>query len=90
MDVILVTMGRRARQLLFTLAASVPGISLFVLFPLWRIEHPGDPSLILRSERHLLWNRPLHAHLDAGATIIPVIAIIVVAIALVLVTLNND
>jgi len=83
-------MGRRARQFIYILAGAVPGASLFVLFPLWQIEHPFDASLILRSERHFLWNRPVHAHVDPVAMAIPVIAIVIVAVALFLVALRNE
>jgi len=75
---------------MYILAGTLPGVSLFVLFPLWQIEHPADASLILRSERHLLWNRPAHSHVDAVAMAIPVIAIVIVAIALFSVALRND
>ena len=66
------------------------GAAFFLLFPPWQIEHPGDPSLILGSERHLIWNRPLHAHLDPMAMAIPVIALAVVAIAIVVVTVYHE
>ena len=83
-------MTRRARQFLYILAATVPAASSFVFFPLWQIEHPADPSLILRNERHLLWNRPAHAHVDSIAMAIPVLAIIIVAIALFVVALRKE
>ncbi|HWC19936.1 MAG TPA: hypothetical protein VG498_23180 [Terriglobales bacterium] len=83
-------MTPRARQLMYILAATVPAAFLFVLFPLWQIEHPGDPALILRSERHLLWNRPAHSHVDAFAMAIPVIAVIVVAVALCVLAMRNE
>lgn len=83
-------MTRRPLQLLSIVALSVLGTAFFVLFPPWQIEHPSDSSLVLRSERHLLWNRPLHAHLDPVAMAVPVIAILVVAIAIAVVTVYHE
>ncbi len=75
---------------MYIVAVAIPGVSLFLLFPLWQIEHPADPSLIIRSERHLLWNRPAHAHVDPIAMVIPVLAILIVTAALFVVALRND
>lgn len=75
---------------MYILAGTIPGASLFVLFPLWQIEHPADASLILGSERHLLWHRPAHAHVDPVAMAIPVVAILIVAIALFVVALRTE
>jgi len=69
---------------------SIPSAAFFVAMPQWEIEHPGDPSLILRSERHWLWRPPPHAHLDPTAIVIPVLAIVAVAIALLVVTLYRE
>jgi hypothetical protein len=84
------SMVRRSWQLLSILATTVFGAAFFLLFPPWQIEHPTDPTLVLRSERHLLWNRPLHAHLDPVAMAVPVIAILVVAIAIAVVTVYHE
>lgn len=83
-------MRRRPWQLLLAVILTVLGAGFFLLFPPWQIEHPSDPSLILRSERHLIWNRPLHAHLDPVAIAIPVIAIVVVAIAIAIVIVYHE
>lgn len=69
---------------------SVVSSACFVVFPLWQIEHPGDASLVLRSERHLLWQRPQHAHLDAAAIAFPVLAIAIVATALLALRVHNE
>ncbi|HKR32772.1 MAG TPA: hypothetical protein VJT08_19995 [Terriglobales bacterium] len=83
-------MRRRTLQLLSTVVVTLFGAAFFLLFPPWQIEHPSDPSLIVRSERHLIWNRPLHAHLDPIAIAIPIIAILVVAIAIVVVSTYQE
>lgn len=83
-------MTHRAWRLLSTVALTVFGAAFFLLFPAWQIEHPTDANLIVRSERHLIWNRPLHAHLDPMAIAIPVIAIVVVAMAIVIVTVYRE
>ena len=83
-------MNRRTWQLLSTVVLTAFGAAFFLLFPLWQIEHPSDASLIVRSERHLIWNRPLHSHLDPVAIAIPVIAILVVAIAIAVVTVYQE
>lgn len=83
-------MKRRAWQLFSTVALSVSGAAFFVLFPPWQIEHPSDPALVLRSERHLIWNPPVHSHLDPVAMAVPVIAILVVTIAIVVVTMYHE
>jgi hypothetical protein len=83
-------MRRRSWQLASTVVLTVLGAAFFLLFPPWQIEHPSDPSLIVRSERHLIWNRPLHAHLDPIAIAVPVIAIVVVAIAIAVVTVYHE
>ncbi len=83
-------MKRRTWQLVLTVTLTVFGASFFLLFPPWQIEHPSDPSLIVRSERHLIWDRPLHAHLDPVAIAIPVIAILVVATAISVVTVYHE
>ena len=68
---------------------AVPAALLFILFPDWQIEHPGDPGLVLRSERHLLWHSPAHAHLDPAAMWIPVLAIAIIACALMVLVINE-
>ncbi|HKT23165.1 MAG TPA: hypothetical protein VJR04_01100 [Terriglobales bacterium] len=83
-------MRRRTWPLLSTVVLTVFGAAFFLLFPPWQIEHPSDPTLILRSERHLIWNRPLHAHLDPMAIAIPMIAVVVVAIAIAVVTVYHE
>ena len=83
-------MRRRTWSLLSTVVLTVFGAAFFFLFPPWQIEHPSDPTLILRSERHLIWNRPLHAHLDPMAIAIPMIAVVVVAIAIAVVTVYHE
>ena len=83
-------MSRRALQSIAVLVLSIPAAAYFVLLPQWRIEHPSDTSLILRSERHWLWQAPAHAHLDATAMAVPVIAILVVAIALLVVLQQTE
>jgi hypothetical protein len=83
-------MTRRFRQLLCILAISVPSAAFFVLIPPWQIEHPSDPALILRTERHFLWSAPNHVHLDPVAMAIPVIAIAIVAIALIALAVYNE
>ena len=82
-------MARRAMQSLLLVACSITAAAYFVLFPIWDIEHPTDSSLVLRGERHLLWQGPVHAHLDAAAIAIPVLAIAIVAIALLIVILHR-
>jgi len=69
---------------------SIPAAAFFVVMPQWQIEHPGDSSLILRTERHWLWRAPAHAHLDFGAIVIPVLAVAVVAIALLVVAMYQE
>jgi hypothetical protein len=83
-------MRRRRSQLVVAVVLTALGAGFFLLFPPWQIEHPSDASLILRSERHLIWNRPLHAHLDPVAMAIPVIAIVVVAVAIAVVTVYHE
>jgi hypothetical protein len=83
-------MRRRTWQLVLTVFLAAFGASFFLLFPPWQIEHPTDPALIVRSERHLIWARPIHAHLDPVAMAIPVIAIVVVAIAIAIVTIYHE
>ena len=78
-------MTRRALQSLLIVALSLPLAAYFVVLPQWRIEHPSDSSLILRNERHWIWQAPAHAHLDPSAMAIPVVAIVIVVIALLLV-----
>jgi hypothetical protein len=69
---------------------SVPSAAFFAAMPPWQIEHPGDASLILRSERHWLWRPPAHAHLDPSGIIVPVLAIAFVAGALLAVALYKE
>lgn len=83
-------MRRRPWQILSTVALSLFGAAFFLLFPPWQIEHPSDPTLIVRSERHLIWNRPMHAHLDPVSIAVPVIAIVVVAIAIAVVAFYHE
>jgi hypothetical protein len=83
-------MKRRRWQLFSTVLLTMLGAAFFLLFPPWQIEHPSDPNLIVRSERHLIWNPPIHAHLDPVAIAIPVIAIVVVAIAIGVVTVYHE
>ena len=83
-------MSRRALYTILLVVLSVASSAYFVIFPLWQIEHPGDASLVIRSERHLLWQPPHHAHLDLASIGIPVLAIIIVATALLVVGLRND
>ena len=83
-------MARRTLRALLLLAFSFAAAAYFVIFPLWQIEHPTDSSLVLRGERHLLWQAPIHAHLDAAAIAIPVLAIAIVATALIIVILHSD
>ena len=72
------------------LILSVMSSAYFVVFPLWQIEHPSDPSLLLRAERHLLWQHPQHAHLDPAAIGVPVLAIVIVATALLALALRSE
>ena len=83
-------MVRRNLRALLLLATSFVAAAYFVLFPLWQIEHPTDASLVLRGERHLLWQAPSHAHLDAAAIAIPVLAIAIVATALIIMVLHSS
>lgn len=83
-------MNRRRLRSLLILILAIPAASLFVIFPQWEIEHPGDPGLVLRSERHLLWHAPAHAHLDPAAIWIPVLAIAIVAGALMMLVMTGD
>jgi hypothetical protein len=83
-------MTRRFRQMLCIVVLTVPSAAFFVLMPAWQIEHPSDPSLIMRAERHLLWRPPVHAHLDPVGIAIPVIAILVVAAALLALSIYNE
>ncbi len=83
-------MRRHTWQLASTVALSIFGAGFFLLFPPWQIEHPSDPTLIVRSERHLIWNPPIHAHLDPVSIAVPVIAIVVVAIAIAVVTVYHE
>jgi hypothetical protein len=82
-------MNRRRLRLAMILILAVPAALLFILFPDWQIEHPADAGLVLRSERHLLWHSPAHAHLDAAAIWIPVLAIAIIACALVVLVMNE-
>ena len=82
-------MARRTVQSLVLIVLSFATAAYFVIFPMWDIEHPTDSSLVLRGERHLLWRGPIHAHLDAAAIAIPVLAIAIVATALMIVILHN-
>jgi hypothetical protein len=77
-------MSRRTIQSGLTLALSLPAAVYFILLPQWEIEHPGDSSLVLRNERHWLWQAPAHSHLDPAAMLIPVLAIGIVVLALLL------
>ena len=81
---------RRLRLIGLIAALSIPAAAFFVAIPLWQIEHPGDPSLILRTERHWLWQAPAHAHLELSAIIVPVLAIALVAIALLVVSVYQE
>jgi len=81
---------RRSRWLLLVTVLSILAAAFFIGMPQWQIEHPGDSSLILRTERHWLWRAPAHAHLDFGAIVIPVLAIAVVAIALLVVAMYQE
>lgn len=83
-------MSRRALYRMLLVILSVVSSACFVVFPLWQIEHPGDASLVLRSERHLLWQHPRHAHLDPAAIAFPVLAIAIVATALLALRVHND
>jgi hypothetical protein len=83
-------MSRRALQSILIVALSVPAAAYFVVLPQWQIEHPSDASLIVRSERHWLWQGPAHAHLDPAAIAIPVVAIVIVMIAMLVVTRHSD
>ncbi|HWY70752.1 MAG TPA: hypothetical protein VNX88_18940 [Terriglobales bacterium] len=83
-------MKRRSLSVLLIAILSIPAAAFFIAMPQWQIEHPGDSSLILRTERHWLWRAPVHAHLDVGAIVIPVLAISVVAIALLMVALYQE
>jgi hypothetical protein len=87
---ILLRVKRRSLSVLLIAVLGIPAAAFFVTMPQWQIEHPGDPSLILRAERHWLWQAPAHAHLDLGAIVIPVLAICVVAIALLMVALYQE
>lgn len=83
-------MSHRALYTMLLVVLSVVSAAYFVVFPIWQIEHPGDASLVLRTERHLLWQSPQHAHLDLAAIGIPVLAILIVATALLVVALRNE
>lgn len=83
-------MTRRTLTAVLIVVLSVPAAAFFVAMPQWQIEHPGDPSLILRTERHWLWRAPTHAHLDPAAIVIPVLAILIVATALVVVAFYQE
>jgi hypothetical protein len=83
-------MSRRLLQSIAVLVLSVPAAAYFVILPQWRIEHPNDASLILRNERHWLWQGPAHAHVDATAMAVPVIAIAIVVIALLIVLQHTE
>jgi hypothetical protein len=83
-------MSRRALQSVLIVALSIPAAAYFVVLPQWQIEHPGDASLILRSERHWVWQAPAHAHLDPAGMAIPVLAIAIVVIALLVVIQHSD
>jgi hypothetical protein len=74
---------------LLLLVSSFAAAAYFVIFPLWQIEHPTDATLVLRGERHLLWQAPVHAHLDAAAIAIPILAIAIVATALIVMVLHS-
>jgi hypothetical protein len=82
--------NRRSISALLIVLVSIPVAAFFVVMPQWQIEHPGDSSLVLRAERHWLWQAPAHAHLDAAAIVIPVLAISIVAIALMVVALYRE
>ena len=82
-------MTRRAKQSMIALLLSMAAM-FFIVFPQWQIEHPNDASLILRDERHFLWQAPVHAHVDLATIAIPVLAIVIVAIALFTVSSHNN
>lgn len=82
-------MARRTVQSVLLVVLSVAAAMYFVVFPLWDVEHPTDASLVLHRERHLLWHGPLHAHVDAAAMAIPILAIAIVATALLMVISHN-
>ena len=83
-------MKRRSLIVWLIAVLSIPAAVFFITMPPWQIEHPGDPSLILHTERHWLWRAPPHAHLDFGAMVIPVLAIVMVAIALIVVAVYQE
>ena len=83
-------MNRRTLTVVLIVVLSVPATAFFVAMPQWQIEHPGDASLVLRSERHWLWRAPAHAHLDPMAIAIPVLAILLVATALLVVAFYKE
>lgn len=83
-------MKRRSQWVLLITILSIPAAVFFIVMPQWQIEHPGDPSLILRTERHWLWRGPAHGHLDLSAMLIPVLAIAVVAVALFVLALYQE
>lgn len=83
-------MSRRSLYAMLLVILSVMSSAYFVIFPLWQIEHPSDASLVLRSERYLLWQRPQHAHLDVAAIGVPVLAIAIVATALLALVLRDQ
>ena len=83
-------MSRRVLQSVLIVILGLPAAAYFVVLPQWQIEHPGDSSLILRSERHWLWRAPAHAHLDPAAMVVPVLAIAIVMAALLVVIRHGD
>ena len=83
-------MNRRALQSILIVALSLPAAAFFVLLPQWQIEHPSDASLVLRSERHWLWQAPAHAHLEASAIAVPVFAILIIVVALLVVIRQGE
>jgi hypothetical protein len=83
-------MNRRILYASSVLVLSLAGVAFFVCFPLWQIEHPVDASLVVRGERHWLWQPPTHAHIDPSTIVIPVLAIAVVTAALLVSFLQKD
>ncbi|PYY00189.1 MAG: hypothetical protein DMG64_11535 [Acidobacteria bacterium] len=87
---ILFRVNRRTLSVVLILVLCIPAAAFFIAVPQWQIEHPGDPTLILRTERHWLWRAPARAHLESSAIIVPVLAIAFVAGALLAVALYQE
>jgi hypothetical protein len=78
------------RQGIFLVVAAAC-LALMLLLPRWEIQHPADPSLVIRTEHHWLWKAPSHARVDSLDTIFNCLIVVLIATpVLVLARAQND